>query len=56
MFDLTKTIEVKGTFKEFHWTNPHSWAVIESVDPAGKVSAWSFEARLDAEFMGAKGR
>jgi hypothetical protein len=43
MFDLTRTVEVKGTVKEFHWTNPHSWVVIDSLDAAGKTVAWSFE-------------
>jgi hypothetical protein len=44
MFDMTKTVEVKGTVKEFHWTNPHSWVVVGSVDAAGKMVEWSFEA------------
>lgn len=44
MFDLSKTVEVKGTVKEFHWTNPHSWMVLESPDAAGKAVQWSFEA------------
>jgi hypothetical protein len=44
MFDRDKTIEVKGTVKEFHWTNPHSWVVIEVSDAAGKLVEWSFEA------------
>jgi hypothetical protein len=43
MFDLARTVEVKGTVKEFHWTNPHSWVVVESLDAAGKTVAWSFE-------------
>jgi len=35
MFDMEKTVEVKGTIKEFQWTNPHTWTVVEvEGDPA----------------------
>jgi|ERR1700722_3464467 len=25
MYDLEKTVVLKGAIKEFHWTNPHCW-------------------------------
>ena len=28
MFDMQKTVELKGTIKEFSWTNPHTWTVV----------------------------
>ena len=28
MFDMQKTVELKGTVKEFQWTNPHTWTVV----------------------------
>jgi hypothetical protein len=28
MFDMAKTIEIKGTIKSFQWTNPHTWTVV----------------------------
>jgi len=35
MFAMEKTVEVKGTIKEFQWTNPHTWTVVEvEGDPA----------------------
>lgn len=34
MFDFSKTIEVKGTIKEFQWTNPHTWTKVD-VDGQG---------------------
>ena len=35
MFDFSKTVEIKGTIKEFQWTNPHTWTVVEvEGDPA----------------------
>ena len=29
MFDFTKTVELKGTIKEFQWTNPHTWTTVD---------------------------
>ena len=28
MFDAEKSIELKGTVKEFQWTNPHAWILM----------------------------
>jgi hypothetical protein len=28
MFDMQKTVELKGTIKEFQWTNPHTWTIV----------------------------
>jgi hypothetical protein len=35
MFDMKKKVDVRGTVKEFHWTNPHSVLVLVSQDAAG---------------------
>ena len=42
MFDADKSVTVSGTVKQFQYTNPHAWLVIE-VPEAGKVTTWSFE-------------
>ena len=44
MFDGTKTATLQGTVKEFQYTNPHSWLVVNVPDAAGTVTEWSFEA------------
>jgi hypothetical protein len=44
MFDATKEVSLAGTVKEFQYTNPHSWLVVNIPDAAGKVTEWSFEA------------
>jgi hypothetical protein len=44
MFDSTKEVSLQGTVKEFQYTNPHSWLVVNVPDAAGKVTEWSFEA------------
>jgi uncharacterized protein DUF6152 len=44
MFEQTKTITVEGVVKEFQWTNPHSWLLVDVTDKTGKVTTWGFEA------------
>jgi hypothetical protein len=44
MFDGTKEVSLQGTVKEFQYTNPHSWLVVNVPDASGKVTEWSFEA------------
>jgi hypothetical protein len=43
MFDADKTVELKGTVKEFQWTNPHSWLQVMVMDQDGKSVEWSLE-------------
>jgi hypothetical protein len=44
MFDEKKTITVDGVVKEFQYTNPHSWLLVDVTGPDGKVVTWGFEA------------
>ena len=44
MFDDQKEITVEGTVKEFQYTNPHSWLLVDVPDKDGKVTTWGFEA------------
>ena len=44
MFEQTKQITVEGVVKEFQYTNPHSWLLVEVKDKTGKVTTWGFEA------------
>jgi hypothetical protein len=44
MFDADKTFTMKGTVKEFEWTNPHSWLRVMIVDEkTGKPLLWALE-------------
>lgn len=36
MFDFSKSVEIKGTIKEFQWTNPHTWTKVD-VEGAGSA-------------------
>ena len=43
MFDTTQTVEFSGTVKEFQWTNPHSWLVVDVTSEQGEVVEWRLE-------------
>ena len=44
MFDEKKTVTVEGVVKEFQYSNPHSWLIVDVTDKNGKVTTWGFEA------------
>ena len=44
MFDDQKEITVSGTVKEFQYTNPHSWLLLDVKNDDGSVTTWGFEA------------
>jgi hypothetical protein len=44
MFDDQKEITVSGTVKEFQYTNPHSWLLVDVKNADGSVTTWGFEA------------
>jgi Family of unknown function (DUF6152) len=43
MFDATKTVTMKGTVKQFEWTNPHSWLRVMVADDSGTPREWALE-------------
>jgi hypothetical protein len=44
MFDDQKEITVSGTVKDFQYTNPHSWLLVDVKNDDGSVTTWGFEA------------
>ena len=44
MFDSKKEVTVTGTVKEFQYSNPHSWLLVDVTGKDGKVTTWGFEA------------
>jgi hypothetical protein len=44
MFDDKKTVTVTGVVKQFQYTNPHSWLLVDVKGTDGKVTTWGFEA------------
>jgi hypothetical protein len=44
MFEETKEVTLTGVVKEFQFTNPHSWLLVDVKGADGKVTTWGFEA------------
>lgn len=44
MFDDKKSVTLTGTIKEFQYTNPHSWLLVDVKGADGAVTTWGFEA------------
>ncbi|MFL2840580.1 MAG: DUF6152 family protein [Pseudohongiellaceae bacterium] len=44
MFDKTQLIEMTGIVKQFQYTNPHSWLIIDVTNDDGSITTWGFEA------------
>jgi hypothetical protein len=43
MFD-DKEVTVTGVVKEFQYTNPHSWLLVDVTNKDGSATTWGFEA------------
>jgi hypothetical protein len=43
MFDRTHDVVLKGTVREFQWTNPHSFIELDVVDDKGAIGSYSIE-------------
>ena len=44
MFEPVKTVTLTGVVKEFQYTNPHSWLIVDVAGADGKLTTWGFEA------------
>jgi Family of unknown function (DUF6152) len=51
MFDDSKEITVTGIVKEFQYTNPHSWLLVDVTNEDGSVTTWGFEAEGPSTLM-----
>jgi hypothetical protein len=38
MFDYRKVVELTGVVKEFQYTNPHSWLLVDVTNADGSVT------------------
>lgn len=43
MFDHDKTITVRGTVKQWEWTNPHTWLTLDVLGAQGESVEWKIE-------------
>jgi len=44
MFDSDNEVTLTGVVKEFQFTNPHSWLIVDVTNADGTVTTWGFEA------------
>jgi hypothetical protein len=44
MFEDQKEVTFEGVVKEFQYTNPHSWLLVDVTNKDGSVTTWGFEA------------
>jgi Family of unknown function (DUF6152) len=51
MFDGTKQVTMEGVVKEFQFTNPHSWLLVDVTNKDGMVTTWGFEAEGPTTLM-----
>jgi hypothetical protein len=40
LYDMTKTVELKGTLARFYWGNPHNEVAMDVTDDKGHVVQW----------------
>ena len=51
MFEEEKEVTVEGVVKEFQYTNPHSWLLVDVTGDSGEVTTWGFEAEGPSTLM-----
>jgi hypothetical protein len=51
MFDDAKEITLSGVVKEFQYTNPHSWLLVDVKGEDGSTTTWGFEAEGPSTLM-----
>lgn len=51
MFDGSSVVEVTGKVKEFQYTNPHSWLLVDVTNDDGSITTWGFEAEGPSTLM-----
>jgi hypothetical protein len=42
-YQTSTYLTLKGTVKEIHWINPHSWIYVEVKDDKGEPTVWALE-------------
>jgi hypothetical protein len=40
LYDMTKTVMLKGTVAKFYWGNPHNEVAVDVTDEKGSVAQW----------------
>ncbi|HEY5623658.1 MAG TPA: DUF6152 family protein [Gammaproteobacteria bacterium] len=51
MFEEIKEVTMDGVVKEFQFTNPHSWLLVDVTEEDGSITTWGFEAEGPSTLM-----
>lgn len=54
MFDHDAIVEFEGVVKEFQYTNPHSWLIVDVENDDGTTTTWGFESGPPSNLMRAQ--
>jgi hypothetical protein len=54
VFDMQKTVEIKGTVKEFQWTNPHTFTYVNVEGDAATAGEYALEG-MSPNYLGRNG-
>ena len=54
MFDMSKSVTLEGTIKQFDWTNPHTFVWVNVVNGKGETQTWGIEGQ-SPNFLGRRG-
>ena len=54
MFDMSKSVTLEGTIKQFDWTNPHTFVWVNVVNGKGETETWGIEGQ-SPNFLGRRG-
>jgi hypothetical protein len=50
-YDMTTYTHLKGTVREVHWINPHTWIYLEVKDGKGEATVWALEGANVAQLQ-----
>ena len=54
MFDMDHQVQLKGTVKDFEWTQPHTWITFEVENASGGVDEYGVEG-MSPSYLGRNG-
>ena len=54
MFDHDAVVEFEAVVREFQYTNPHSWLIVDVEEKDGTVTTWGFESGPPSNLMRAQ--
>ena len=52
MFDRSKDVVLSGVVKDWQWTNPHTWLILNVTNDKGETAVWSIEGQSPQVFRG----